>query len=49
MYDRWGRTVLHTDSYRNDWGTDATPGIYYVLLQRASTGDRHKGWVEVVR
>ena len=49
VYNRWGRPVLHTDSYRNDWGHDAAPGMYYVLLHRASTGYRYKGWVEVVR
>ncbi|MGI4833476.1 MAG: LamG-like jellyroll fold domain-containing protein [Janthinobacterium lividum] len=49
VYNRWGRPVLHTDSYRNDWGQDAAPGMYYVLLRRASTGYSYKGWVEVVR
>lgn len=49
IYNRWGRPVLHTDSYRNDWGSDAAAGIYYVLLRRASTGYSYKGWVEVAR
>lgn len=48
VYNRWGRAVLHTDSYRNDWGPEAAPGLYYVLLRRASTGYSYKGWVEVV-
>ena len=49
VYNRWGRPVLHTDSYRNDWGSEAAPGMYYVLLRRPSTGYSYKGWVEVVR
>ncbi|NML64902.1 hypothetical protein HHL22_06750 [Hymenobacter sp. RP-2-7] len=49
IYNRWGRPVLHTDSYRNDWGSEAAAGMYYVLLRRASTGYSYKGWVEVVR
>ena len=47
VYNRWGGTVLHTASYHNDWGTNAAPGVYYVLLRRASTGYSYKGWVEV--
>jgi hypothetical protein len=47
VYNRWGGTVLHTTSYHNDWGTNAAPGVYYVLLRRASTGYTYKGWVEV--
>ena len=49
VYDRWGRAVLHTSSYHNDWGQDAAPGVYYVLLRRPSTGYSYKGWVEVLR
>jgi hypothetical protein len=49
IYNRWGRAVLHSSSYHNDWGAEAAPGMYYVLLRRASTGYSYKGWVEVVR
>jgi len=49
VYNRWGRAVLHSSSYHNDWGAEAAPGLYYVLLRRASTGYSYKGWVEVVR
>ncbi|AMJ65859.1 LamG-like jellyroll fold domain-containing protein [Hymenobacter sp. PAMC 26628] len=49
VYTRWGKAVLHTNNYANDWGADAAPGLYYVLLQRPTTGYRYKGWVEVVR
>ncbi len=49
VFSRWGKTVLHTDNYANNWGADAAPGMYYVLLQRPTTGYRYKGWVEVIR
>lgn len=49
VYDRWGRMVLHTRSYHNDWGQDAAPGVYYLLLRHPSTGYSYKGWVEVMR
>lgn len=49
VHTRWGQRVLHTGNYANDWGADAAPGPYYVLLQRPATGYRYKGWVEVVR
>jgi len=49
VFNRWGGSVLHTASYHNDWGPTAAPGIYYVLLRRASTGYSYRGWVEVIR
>lgn len=49
VHTRWGQRVLHTGNYANDWGADAAPGPYYVLLQRPATGYHYEGWVEVVR
>lgn len=49
IYNRWGKSVLHTTDYANNWGTDAAPGLYYILLQRPATGYRYQGWVQVVR
>jgi gliding motility-associated-like protein len=47
IYNRWGRAVYQTESYHNDWGQQAAPGIYYYLLRRAATQSVYKGWVEV--
>ena len=49
VYNRWGRPVFQSVNYRNDWGADAAPGLYYVLLRRPGTGYSYKGWLEVVR
>ena len=49
MFNRWGRSVFQTANYHNDWGADAAPGLYYVLLRRPATGYQYKGWVEVLR
>ena len=49
IYNRWGRTVLQTRNYHNNWGSEAPAGIYYVLLHRTGTAFTYKGWVEVVR
>jgi hypothetical protein len=49
IYNRWGRQVYTTKSYRNEWGAAAAAGIYYYVLQQATSGKRYKGAVEVVR
>ena len=49
VYNRWGRQVFQTANYHNNWGLEAAPGMYYVVLRRAATGYRYKGWVEVLR
>ena len=49
VFNRWGRSVYQTDNYHNDWGSDAAPGIYYILLRRAADGYQYKGWLEVVQ
>jgi len=49
LHNRWGRVVLQTTSYRHDWGADAAPGLYYVLLRNPGTGYTYKGWLEVLR
>lgn len=47
VYSRWGRQVFNTAAYRNDWGHEAAPGIYYYYLHQDSTGIAYKGWLEV--
>ncbi|MDB5236510.1 MAG: hypothetical protein JWR44_3503 [Hymenobacter sp.] len=49
VYNRWGRTVFRTANYHNDWGPEAAPGLYYVLLRRPATAFLYKGWLEVLR
>ena len=49
VYNRWGRAVFQTANYHNEWGLDAAPGLYYVLLRRPATGYQFKGWLEVLR
>ena len=50
LYNRWGREVYARDSYDNAWAAQGQPdGVYYYLLSNPTTGQRLKGWVEVVR
>lgn len=48
VYNRWGRAVFQTANYHNEWGLNAAPGLYYVLLRRPATGYQFKGWLEVL-
>lgn len=47
VFNRWGRAVVQTNNYHNDWGGDAPAGLYYVLLRRANY--QYKGWLEIIR
>jgi gliding motility-associated-like protein len=50
IFDRWGRQVYDRAQYDNGWNaTGQSSGIYYYRLHNATTGERHQGWVEVVR
>jgi hypothetical protein len=49
LYNRWGRQVYHTDAYLQDWGDEATAGLYYYLLRQDQTNTSYRGWLEVVR
>ncbi|WP_262709801.1 gliding motility-associated C-terminal domain-containing protein [Hymenobacter sp. UV11] len=50
IFDRWGRQVYDQVRYDNRWNaTGQAAGIYYYLLNNASTGERYQGWVEVMR
>lgn len=49
LFSRWGQRVYATDAYRNEWGPNAAPGIYYYLLTQPGNASVYKGWVEVVR
>jgi gliding motility-associated-like protein len=47
IYDRWGKAVLMTEDYQNNWGTGIASGTYYYKLQ-TSGGAECKGWIEVI-
>ncbi|WP_210515929.1 gliding motility-associated C-terminal domain-containing protein [Hymenobacter terricola] len=50
MYNRWGREIYTQARYDNAWDAAGQPdGVYYYLLTNAATGQKYKGWVEVVR
>jgi len=50
IFDRWGRQVYDRAKYDNGWNAAGqAAGLYYYLLNNPATGERHQGWVEVVR
>jgi gliding motility-associated-like protein len=49
IFDRWGKKVFAASPYRNNWGADAKPGIYFYQLNDGRTGKVWKGWVEVLK
>ncbi|GAA3980720.1 hypothetical protein GCM10022407_27470 [Hymenobacter antarcticus] len=50
LYNRWGREIYSREKYNNAWAAQGQPdGVYYYLLRNAATGQKLKGWVEVVR
>lgn len=50
LYNRWGREVFRQEHYDNSWAAQGQPdGIYYYLLTNPVTGQKYKGWVEVMR
>ena len=45
----WGQQVYESAAYANDWSGESLPGgVYYYLLDDQS-GQKIKGWIEVVR
>lgn len=46
--NRWGKEVLHSKDYQNDWnGGDVSDGVYYYVISAA--GQSYSGWVEILR
>jgi gliding motility-associated-like protein len=43
IFDRWGKKLLETSAYKNDWNTE--PGIYFFSL--VVDGKQFTGWVMV--
>jgi gliding motility-associated-like protein len=48
VFNRWGKALLQTDSYANDWGRNVPVGTYYYLLTTPG-GVECKGWIEVLQ
>ena len=50
IFDRWGRQVYDQPHYDNRWNaTGQAIGLYYYKLDNTATGERYRGWVEVMR
>lgn len=50
LYNRWGREVFWQEHYDNSWAAQGQPdGVYFYLLTNPATGQKYKGWVEVIR
>jgi gliding motility-associated-like protein len=47
IFSRWGRQVYESDNRSFRWAGEGTGGIYYYLITY-TTGQRYKGWVEVM-
>ncbi|SOE19593.1 gliding motility-associated C-terminal domain-containing protein [Spirosomataceae bacterium TFI 002] len=46
IYNRWGKLLYENMNYKNDWGGNVKPDVYFyeIILNNAKTC---KGWVEV--
>jgi len=50
IFDRWGHQVYDRARYDNGWNASGqASGSYYYLLSNEATGERYRGWVEVMR
>ena len=50
VFNRWGRLVFEQAAYDNGWGAPGQPaGLYYYLLRHTPSGQRRRGWVEVLK
>ena len=54
IYDRWGKEILKTNNYQNDWngvsGTDQLPdGTYYYIISLPGQEKVYKGGITVLR
>lgn len=49
IYNRWGVRIYETEDYLNNWPkTKVSNGTYYYRLSNPETGQKFKGWLEVV-
>jgi hypothetical protein len=50
IFSRWGTLIYGTENYKNDWPQmEISGGTYYYLLRNPATGQKFKGWLEVVK
>ena len=49
IYNRRGQTIFQTPNYHNEWGLDAAPVLYCIMLRRPASGYQYKGWLKVLR
>jgi gliding motility-associated-like protein len=50
VFNRWGQQVYNQPRYDNRWNASGqADGLYYYLLDNTTSGERHRGWIEVVR
>ena len=50
VFNRWGKKIFETEDYQNTWPeNNVTAGTYFYKLQHLETGQKYKGWLEVVR
>jgi gliding motility-associated-like protein len=50
IYNRQGKEVYQTNSYRQNWnGAGLSTGIYYYLIRTRNKNQSFKGWLHVLR
>ncbi|HSI89905.1 MAG TPA: gliding motility-associated C-terminal domain-containing protein, partial [Adhaeribacter sp.] len=50
IFSRWGNKIYESSNYQNTWPeTDIGGGTYYYLLKKNLSGQKFKGWLEVVK
>ncbi|WP_162910596.1 T9SS type B sorting domain-containing protein [Hymenobacter oligotrophus] len=49
IFNRWGKLVFESHSYKNNWGANQPNGVYYYELIHNRTGQRLKGNLEVLQ
>ena len=50
IVNRYGKVVLQTHAYQQDWrGEGLSPGLYYYLLTTNRDHQSFRGWVQVLR
>ncbi|MBX9851535.1 MAG: gliding motility-associated C-terminal domain-containing protein [Cytophagaceae bacterium] len=47
IYNRWGQVIFASKIYKDNWGSNVEPGIYYYHLYDELLNQRSKGWIEV--
>lgn len=49
VYNRWGKLVFKSESYKNDWDTSKLPaGTYFYYLEDKQLNRQSRGWVDIL-